>query len=487
VPETPSVDDEEASDLGSSGGSHEPFAQSVEPEPHLHHHGQHRAGTVTSLARSSRGWMGLAAGVVALAVAGGAALILVDSPPTQSPSDGGRPTAGGQASEAASGRTEAVQALLEDRAQAILSSDRDTFLDQIDPSQTDFATAQRLLIDRLAKVPLTEWQYEVVGAGPTLDAARGLALPDGSAVVHVRLSYRVKGSDTQTDREQYLTVVPRGGRWLLAGDTDGQGEGFTTQRDLWDLGPVRVRQAESGVVLADTRAASPADIRRLADETDRAVRDVDRVWRAAWSRRPLVILPDNQQDIATLIGSDGKGLGQIAAVTTGSYSDGVTRGDRVVINPGTFATLRPLGRRVVLSHEMTHLAARASSVQTVPIWLSEGFADYVAYDPTTVPVGVVAGDVFERVRDGDAPRQLPDDADFDAGSGDIAAAYESAWLACRMISERWGERALVRFYTDMADSAGPGWPGEVPTSLGIGKRQLVRQWRQYVVTEAAAS
>ncbi len=470
------------------GGTDLPAPASAEhPETHPHHHGQHRAGTVASLTRSSRGWLGLAAGVAALAVAGGAALLWFDATQTSTPADNPRRVDGGGAPEAASGRTEAVQALLEDRAQAILSSDRDSFLDQIDPSQTDFATAQRLLIDRLDRVPLTEWQYEVVGAGPALDDDRSLALPDGSSVVHVRLTYRVKGSDTQTDREQYLTFVPRGGRWLLAGDTDGEGEGFATQRDLWDLGPVRVRQAESGVVLADTRAASPADLQRLADETDQAVRDVDRVWRGKWSRRPLVILPDNQADMATLIGSDGKGLGQIAAVTTGSYSDGATRGDRVVINPGTFATLRPLGRRIVLSHEMTHLAARASSVQSVPIWLSEGFADYVAYDPTSVPVGVVAGDVFEQVRAGDAPRQLPDDADFDAETGDIASAYEGAWLACRMIAERWGERALVRFYADMADSSGPGWPEEVATSLGISQRQLVRQWRQYVATEAAAS
>ena len=56
-----------------------------------------------------------------------------------------------------------------------------------------------------------------------------------------------------------------------------------------------------------------------------------------------------------------------------------------------------------------------------------------------------------------------------------------------MIAERWGERALVRFYADMADSSGPGWPEEVATSLGISQRQLVRQWRQYVATEAAAS
>jgi hypothetical protein len=351
----------------------------------------------------------------------------------------------------------------------------------------DFAAQQRLVARRLGDVPLASWSYDVVGAGPELRGERARALPDGSSVVHVRLTYRVQGTTSETEREQYLTVVPRGGRWLLAGDTDGDAEGLRTDRDLWDLGPVRVRQGESAVVVADRRALDGAELRRLSTEADRAVTDVDQVWRADWSRQPLVLVPHTQKDMATLLGDDGKGLGQIAAVTTGAAAEGLTRGDRVVINPETFATLGAVGRRVVLGHEMTHLAARATSVQPVPTWLSEGFADYVAYDPTSVPAGVVAADLLDQVRAGDAPRQLPDQAAFDAGEGDIAAAYEGGWLACRMIAQRWGEPALLRFYADMADSAGPGWPEEVETSLGVNERQLVRRWRSYVAELAAST
>ncbi len=54
-----------------------------------------------------------------------------------------------------------------------------------------------------------------------------------------------------------------------------------------------------------------------------------------------------------------------------------------------------------------------------------------------------------------------------------------------MIAERFGERRLVRFYTDMADSSGPGWPEETVDSLGITERQLVRQWRDYLADAAA--
>ena len=364
--------------------------------------------------------------------------------------------------------------------------DRDLFLDTVDPGAADFSDRQAQLFDRVAGLDLASWGYQVTGEGPGLTAARARALPRGAAIVRVRLTYRLAGTETTTDREQYLTVVPRGGRWLVAGDTDASANGFDTQRDLWDLGPIRSIRGDSSLVVGDTRGASRAEMRRLAEEADLAVRDVDEVWTEDWSREPVVILPRNQQDMATLIGSDGEGLAQIAAVTTGSFESGLSRGDRIVINPAAWDSLGALGRRVVITHEMTHVATRSSGVQPVPIWLSEGFADYVAYQATPVPTVIVASDVLDDVRDGKAPRRLPDDADFDASRGDVAASYEGAWLACRMIAERYGEKRLVRFYRAMSDSAGPGWPDETATVLGLSRSELVRDWKAYLRQKAAS-
>ena len=108
---------------------------------------------------------------------------------------------------------------------------------------------------------------------------------------------------------------------------DGRGMLADMFRDLWDLGPVRVRQGESAVVVADRRSVDRDEMRRLSTEADLAVSDVDRVWRADWSRQPLVLVPHSQRDMATLLGDDGTGLAQIAAVTTGSVAEGLTRGD----------------------------------------------------------------------------------------------------------------------------------------------------------------
>jgi hypothetical protein len=46
-----------------------------------------------------------------------------------------------------------------------------------------------------------------------------------------------------------------------------------------------------------------------------------------------------------------------------------------------------------------------------------------------------------------------------------------------MISDQYGEKKLVKLYSALSDSAGPGWPDETVDVLGVGRRQLVHDWR----------
>lgn len=388
-----------------------------------------------------------------------------------------------QTSNAVVQRGVGIGKLLERRARAVRDHDKAAFLALIDPTAEQFRAQQSELFDRLAPVPLSGWSYELAGDGPALPKDRSVQLPKGSTIARVRLDYRLEGSDSQVEREQYLTVVPRGGQWLLAGNTDAAASGLKTEPDIWDLGPVRVVRGKTSLVLGD---ASEKELQRLATEADRGVHDVGGVWQRDWSRHPVVVLPKSQNDMAVLIGNDGKGLSQIAAVTTGSFESGLSRGDRVVVNPEAWRTLGALGRRVVLAHEMTHLATRAITANDVPIWLSEGFADYVAYQAVEVPTNVVAGDVLDDVRAGKGPHQLPDDAAFDAARGDIAAAYEGAWLACRMIAERFGQQKLIALYVSYADSKSAPGSGDIKATLGISEGELVKQWRAYLDARAGS-
>jgi hypothetical protein len=388
------------------------------------------------------------------------------------------PTASATASTSAiQQRNDAVGAVLTARSRAVLGHDKAGFMALVDPAAAPFRSRQSTVFDRIAKVPLQSWTYDFAGEGPTLSHAQAAALPNGSWVARVILHYTYAEADSAVDREQLFTLVPRGTRWLLAGDDAGAG----SQPDIWDLGPVTVVRGKSSLVIG---AGTAATLRRYARDADQSVADVRRVWKGPWSRRPVVIVPRTLRDMAALIDSQLKGLDQIAAVTTGYSVSGVTRGNRVVINPAAYKSLGQLGRRVVMAHEVTHVATRAVTYHSVPIWMTEGLADYVAYRAVRLPTRVVARELLAQVRAGHAPRELPGDADFDATRGDLAPAYEGAWLACQMISQRYGEKKLLALYVAFADRSAGLPEKDIKALLGISEEKLVADWRAYLAAQA---
>ncbi len=115
--------------------------------------------------------------------------------------------------------------------------------------------------------------------------------------------------------------------------------------------------------------------------------------------------------MARLLGRPAAALSQIAAVTTGELTAAAGEpaggADQIIVNPSGFAKLSSLGRRVVITHETTHVAVRASTPRAVSIWLSEGFADYVGFSGLGLPRTEVAADVLGEVRRGIGPKHLP--------------------------------------------------------------------------------
>ncbi|MDA0634658.1 hypothetical protein OUY22_14640, partial [Nonomuraea sp. MCN248] len=151
----------------------------------------------------------------------------------------------------------------------------------------------------------------------------------------------------------------------------------------------------------------------------------------------------------------------------------VADGRRVIVVPEGFARLNPTGRDVVLAHELTHVAAGTGGL---PIWLYEGFADYVAYRDAGLPVTVAAAELAAEVRAGRAPGELPGPADFRAPGDGQARAYQEAWLACRFLAATLGEGTLVRLYRE-ARSVGAD---RALAAHGLTPGDLARGWRDYV-------
>jgi len=239
---------------------------------------------------------------------------------------------------------------------------------------------------------------------------------------------------------------------------------------LWMLDRVAVaRTPRSLVVSADPDATG--DFSRLADQ---AVVDVRRVL-PRWPGRVVVEVPRDQRQLGRVLGTGAGTYAAIAAVTAtadGSLSRRAPA--HVFVNPRVFDPLGPRGSQIVMSHEATHVAMRAA-LSPSPLWLLEGFADYVALARVDVPVSRLAGQTLARVRRSGPPDRLPTQEDFGPRRPELGASYEAAWLACRLIAERYGEQRLVAFYR-ASDRAGATEPA-FRTVLGTSEPAFTRVWR----------
>ncbi|MDF9812703.1 hypothetical protein [Streptomyces sp. SPB162] len=358
----------------------------------------------------------------------------------------------------------AVQSVLDRHAAALLRHDETAFLADVDPG---FRERQRQVFRNLAAVPLDAWTYRVVRVGP--DGA------GAGASAQVRVGYRLTGYDTTpVTSDADLTLARHDGRWYVAGDRhDAQ--------QLWDQGPVRVVRGAHSLVLG---TEGPEALRGYADAADRAVPAVRRAWGDGWSGRVVVEVPSSSARMAALLHAVPDTYAGIAAVTTGEL--GGTAGapaDRVIINPEAFGELSALGRQVVITHETTHVATRAATTATTPLWLSEGFADWVGYSGTGRTARQAAPELSRDVAAGTAPRSLPSAAGFTTTAGGLAQSYEGAWLACRMVAGEWGDAKLTALYR--AAATGGSLDTHLRAVLGIGLDDFTARWRAYVQRELA--
>ncbi|MGV9402979.1 hypothetical protein [Streptomyces sp. NPDC003667] len=370
------------------------------------------------------------------------------------------PLAGCAGRTAADPVTAEVQRVLDRRSAALLGHDETAF----------GATGARTAYVRLRALPLASWAYRVTalrhaGSGATADT---------------ELRYRVAGYDSApVTVRRTLTLRRDGGRWYVTGDRPAA----KTGQQLWDQGRVTAVSGAHSLVLGTGRSA--AELRRYARLADRAVPAVSAAWGTAWTRRLVVLVPRSLAGMAGLLGSPASGYRGIAAVTTGEAGGpGRTPADRVVVNPEAYAVLGEVGKQVVLTHETTHVATRAQTTAATPLWLSEGYADWIGYLGTGRTPAEAAPELARAVRDGKAPAALPTDRDF-AFSGDptrLAQAYEGGWLACRMIAAHWGESRLGAFYRAVGahgERAG-ALAGALHRVLGTTPEAFTARWRAYV-------
>lgn len=425
----------------------------------------------------------LAAGIVAVAIhpVGG-----VDRSGVGALSHSRPPVAGGPGGIDVA-RAAAAQRLLDVRAAAVRHHDPVAFAATADPDQPALRVSARRVAADLARVPIGSWSYAVQPApAAVLPAARRSALGSSAWLADVTLHYTLRGYDTRPAADHlYLTFVERAGHWYVAGDGDGSAKGLRSARELWDFGRVVPVRGTRSLVLG--HPGSVGEMRTIAAEADADVPRVTAFWgTAGWSDRVVILVPADRAELEAIVG--GQDLSQIAAVATAEIdSTGkaqVATGDRVIVNPANFDQLGALGRQVVLTHEITHVATRPVTGPELPDWLVEGFADYVGFRDSGVSVAVAARELAARLAAGRVPTALPTDGDFGGAAPHLAVAYEEAWLACRYVAGRWGEADLIRLYRAVGTSDEPTESAALRDGLGhvlnVSLAQFTAGWQGYL-------
>jgi hypothetical protein len=295
----------------------------------------------------------------------------------------------------------------------------------------------------------------------------GAASGPGAFAADVRTSWRFAGFDQRPERmEVRFRFAEHGGRLGISG-VGGGGR----RTPLWLTGPLQVRRTTTTLVLVDG-TAKEAD--RFAALARTAVPQVRRVL-PRWPGGLVLEVPSRQRGLERALDARPGQYDGIAAVTaTVDSSRSRSAPVHVYVNPAVFGPLKVRGAQVVVTHEATHVATGGATSPS-PIWLVEGFADYVALRAQRLPVASTASRIAALVRHTGPPAHLPGAAAFGAGAPHLEARYESAWLACRLLARRGGEGTLVSFYRAM-DSGRPV-AAELRAHFGFGVGRLTAAWR----------
>ncbi|VXC28124.1 conserved exported hypothetical protein [Nocardioides sp. AX2bis] len=347
----------------------------------------------------------------------------------------------------------AVDAMLAQRAQAVRVRDEAAFLATVDDRDPRLVAQQRTLFANLARLRLARYDYETTGdqllpdpvrrAGPREPVVRF------QTVEHTQVADALTGAVGNVVR---MTYVRRDGRWLVgqekAAEQVAGGEGHLRP---WFGGPVDVADRGTLVVLTDAADAGLADA--LADIVEESVTADAALLQVAPDRQVLVDATGNGPTVRLNTVDEE----EAAAIYTGVF-DVDAQGRRTTLSGGTIRINPDLtaaeltGDPGLLRHEVVHLLLRRYT-GVLPMWLSEGVAEYARWYPLTTRDLRVTPELWQRVQA--APHRLPGAGVFQL---DPAVNYLVSQAAAQHLLARGGPvalRSLLEGYRSGVD-AGAG-------------------------------
>ena len=361
---------------------------------------------------------------------------------------------------------------LDRRAHAVRTGDRHAFDAGLDRSRHRFVAAQHTYLANLAQLPLSRFDY-------SLDA--GSLLRDGDDYwVVVDLTMRLKGYDdlpvTAPDRYRFSPSPRNPARYVLTSVTDRAWERRNDiRRQPWEAGPIHVLTGAGVLAIFDDTSIDAAD--GIVASVERGIAAVAAVVPYAWSRSVVVYALSDTAFLGAiddLPGDDPEALDGVAFPVPSKPGGHRMAATRFVLNPRMLENPGAERDRLV-RHEITHVAVGERDDE-VPVWLSEGLAEWVSVRPLAPQERLISGDAVAAAETGSPG--LPDDDTFnDAHS---STHYALAWWACEYVASTYGESTLWALLDAMGEPGAD--PGQVLLDqLGIDADELARKAARLIV------
>ncbi|MBN1170565.1 MAG: hypothetical protein JXA67_00125 [Micromonosporaceae bacterium] len=371
-----------------------------------------------------------------------------------------------------------LQAILDRRAAAVRARDKAAFMADVDTFDETFVRRQEVVFDNLVQLPLSEFSYVLeptFGYGKAIADQVAARFRQRVYAPGVTIRYSVTGVDSKVVTTPWVPVFGcRGDRWVIAEDGTATSLPYGVNGQVWDAGTITVARSERVVAVF-----SAGDTGRMGYVLQLAEQGLDRVRavrRGGWDGKVLVTAVQDQRIFDTYFATSPDRVAQVAAIAVPYYdrvvewhANGVFATTRVVFNPQQLSA-QPEELAHDLAHEFAHAAMGPVTVTATPRWLVEGFAEYVAYKHEDIPAAALR----RSLRGTALPTKLPEDDTFYADSSN----YITAWLACKMIVEKYGESRLIALYESFQRVTEEDI--NVGSVLGISHSTLVRQWRDYM-------
>lgn len=354
-----------------------------------------------------------------------------------------------------------LQGLLARRAQALTDHDQSAF-DAGLADDPGLRSAQDTYYANLVQLPLSALRYRV-------DAA-SLVRDGDSYWADVDVVMRLDGYDAHPvvspDRYRF---TPQGQGLVLASVTDRAWERRHHVRSQpWDDQRLVVRRGAGVLGLFDPGSAPRA--RAVMRAVTRGVSQVRAAVPLDWDGQVVVYAlsdPTFLENLPDVPGGDALAVDALTFPVFARPGSHRIASMRFVLNPRLLSE-DGTARDRLIRHELTHVAVGRLD-DRIPVWLSEGLAEYVSVQPIPPQDRVISGEALQAARRGFTA--LPDDATFNGA--DAAANYGEAWWACEAIADGYGVHMLWSLADDLAGAPDPD--AALKVLLGISARRLARK------------